>query len=95
MYSCRLLSAFIGLHCILILYHVYISPLAIYISDTPLIGCVVLPILCLSTLMKYSLRPKKQITLGFKNCSKKQVILPYLESACACKNQLVPNMDNK
>ena len=38
MYSCRLLSVFIGLHCILILYHVYISPLAIYISDTPLIG---------------------------------------------------------
>jgi len=35
MYSCRLLLPFIGLHCILILYHVYISPLAIYISDTP------------------------------------------------------------
>ena len=45
--------------------------------------------------MKYSLRPKKQVTLGFKICPKKQVILPYLESACACKNQLVPNMDNK
>ena len=42
----------------------------------------------------YSLRPKKQVILGFKICPKKQVILPYLESACACKNQLVPNMDN-
>jgi hypothetical protein len=39
--------------------------------------------------------PKKQVTLEFKNCLKKQVILPYLESACACKNQLVPNMDSK
>ena len=43
----------------------------------------------------YSLRPKKQVILGFKICPKKQVILPYLESACACKNQLVPNMGNK
>ena len=39
--------------------------------------------------------PKKQVILEFKNCPKKQVILPYLESACACKNQLVPNMGNK
>ena len=30
----------------------------------------------------YSLRPKKQVTLGFKICPKKHVILPYLESAC-------------
>ena len=44
MYSCRLLSVFIGLHCILILYHVYISPLAIYISDTPPDWSVVFPI---------------------------------------------------
>jgi len=44
----------------------------------------------------YSLRPKKkQVTLEFKNCLNKQVILPYLESVCACKNQLVPNMDSK
>ena len=39
--------------------------------------------------------PKKLVILEFKICPKKQVILPYLESACACKNQLVPNMDNK
>jgi len=39
--------------------------------------------------------PKKQVILEFKICPKKQVILPYLESACACKNQLVPNMGNK
>ena len=38
---------------------------------------------------------KKQVTLEFKNCLKKQIILPYLESVCACKNQLVPNMDSK
>jgi len=49
MYSCRLLSAFIGLHCILILYHVYISPLAIYISDTPLIGVCGVPHIHLPT----------------------------------------------
>ena len=42
----------------------------------------------------YSLRPEKQVTLAFKICPKKQVILPYLESASACKNQLVLNMDN-
>jgi len=42
----------------------------------------------------YSLRPKILVILGFKICPKKQVTLPYLESACACKNQLVPNMDN-
>ena len=30
----------------------------------------------------YSLRPKKQVTLEFKICPKKHVILPYLESAC-------------
>ena len=38
---------------------------------------------------------KKQFILGFQNCRKKHVILPYLESACACKNQLLPNMGNK
>ena len=43
----------------------------------------------------YSLRPKKLVILGFKIYPKKQVILPYLESACAYKNQLVPNMGNK
>jgi len=98
MYSCRLLLPLLHLLAI----HVYrFSTMYtqahwLYISVTPpLIGCVVLLILCLSTLMKYSLRPKKQVTLGFKICSKKQFILPYLESACACKNQLVPNMDNK
>ena len=40
----------------------------------------------------YSLRPKKLVILGFKIYPKKQVILPYLESACARKNQLVLNM---
>jgi len=44
----------------------------------------------------YSLGPKKQVLLGFNIYPKKQVILPYyLESACACKNQSVPNMGNK
>jgi len=43
----------------------------------------------------YSFRPKKQVILGFKICPKKQVIFLYLESAYACKNQLVPNKDNK
>ena len=43
----------------------------------------------------YSLCPKKQVTLGFKICPKKQVILSYLKSVCACKNQLVPNIDNE
>ena len=43
----------------------------------------------------YSLRPKIQVTLGFKTCPKKQVTLRYLESACTCKNQLTPNMENK
>ena len=47
------------------------------------------------TFIFYSLHPKKQVILGFKNCPKKQVILSYLESACACKNQLVLNMDSK
>jgi hypothetical protein len=37
----------------------------------------------------YSLRPKNQVILGFKICPKKQVTLPYLESA------LLPNMGNK
>jgi len=37
---------------------------------------------------------KKYIILGFKFYPKKQVILSYLESTCACKNQLVPNMGN-
>jgi len=39
--------------------------------------------------------PKKQVILGFKICPRKQVMLPSFESACACKNQLVPNMGNK
>ena len=39
--------------------------------------------------------PKKQVILAFKFCTEKQVILPYLESAYTCKNQLVLNMDNK
>ena len=45
----------------------------------------------------YSLRPKKQVTLGFEICPKKQVILLYLESACACKNQfyLLVNLSYK
>ena len=43
----------------------------------------------------YSLRPKKQVILGFKIYPKKQVTLPYLENACAYKNQLLPNMGNK
>ena len=43
----------------------------------------------------YSLRPKILVILGFKICPKKQVTLLYLESTCACKNQLVPNMGNK
>ena len=43
----------------------------------------------------YSLRPKKQVILGFKICPNKHVILPYLESVYACKNQLVPNMGSK
>ena len=38
-------------------------------------------------------------TVYFRNCFfthvQKQVILPYLENIYACKNQLVPNMDNK
>ena len=34
----------------------------------------------------YSLRSKKQVTLRFIICPKKKVILPYLKSACACKN---------
>ena len=42
----------------------------------------------------YSLRPKILVILRFKICPKKQVTLPYLESACECKNQLVSNMDN-
>jgi len=44
---------------------------------------------------KYSLHPKKQVIIGFKICPQKQVILLYLESACTCKNQLVPNMGSK
>jgi len=44
--------------------------------------------------VRYSLRPKILVILGFKICPQKQVTLLYLESACACKNQLVPNMDN-
>ena len=42
-----------------------------------------------------SVPKKKQVTLGFKICPKKQVTLSYLESVCACKNQLVLNMGNK
>ena len=38
--------------------------------------------------------PKKQVILGFKICPRKQVILLYLESACTCKNHLLPNMDS-
>ena len=49
----------------------------------------------LSCHMYYSLHPKKQVILGFKICPRKQVILPYLESVCACKNQLLPIMGNK
>ena len=37
---------------------------------------------------------KKQVILEFKICPKKQVILPYLESARACKNKLESNMAN-
>jgi len=48
-----------------------------------------------TTTEEYSLHPKIQVILGFKIWPKKQVILPCLESACACKNQLVPNMVNK
>ena len=42
------------------------------------------------------LLPPSQNTshLGFKICPKKQITLLYLESTCACKNQLVPNIDN-
>jgi len=43
----------------------------------------------------YYLRLKKQVILGFKFCPKKHIILPYLESAYACKNQSAPNKDNK
>ena len=42
----------------------------------------------------YFLRPKILVILKFKICHKKQVTLIYLESIYACKNQLVPNMDN-
>ena len=42
----------------------------------------------------YSLRPKILVILGFKICPKKQVTLLYIDNACACKNQLVLNMDN-
>jgi len=38
---------------------------------------------------------KKQVILDFKICPKKQVILPYLESTYACKDQLVLNMESK
>jgi hypothetical protein len=41
------------------------------------------------------LHPKKQVILRFKICPKKQVTLPYLESACACTNQLLPSIGNK
>ena len=44
---------------------------------------------------RYSLRPKILVILAFKFYPKKHIILLYLESACTCKNQLVPNMDNK
>ena len=44
---------------------------------------------------EYSLRSKIQVILGSKNCPKKQVTLPYLESVCACKNQLLPSTGNK
>ena len=36
--------------------------------------------------------PRKQVILGLKICPRKQVILLYIESAFACKNQLLPNM---
>ena len=39
--------------------------------------------------------PKKKVILGLKICPRKQVILLNIESACACKNQLLPNMGNK
>ena len=49
----------------------------------------------LVSLIYYSLRPKNKVILGFKICPKKQVILPYLESAWTCKNQLVLNMGDE
>ena len=33
--------------------------------------------------------------ISIQNLSKKQVTLFYLKSACACKNKLLPNIDNK
>ena len=45
--------------------------------------------------MIYSLHPKKKFILGFKICPRKQVIFHYLESACGCKNELLPNMINR
>ena len=47
-------------------------------------------------LLHDSLCPKKKtVILEFKLFQKKQIILFYLENACARKNQLVLNMDNK
>ena len=55
----------------------------------------VLKTTCILLTKTYSLRPKNHVTPGFKIYPKKQIILPYLESACACKNQLMLNMGNK
>ena len=42
--------------------------------------------------MLNTLRPPKTNHFRIQNLSQKQAILPYLESACARKNQLVLNM---
>ena len=47
------------------------------------------------SIFSYYLHLKIQVALGFKICPKKYAVLPYLESASACKNQFVPNMANK
>jgi len=41
----------------------------------------------------YTLSVQKKIILGFKTYPEKQIILPYLQSICACKNKLVQNMN--
>ena len=57
----------------------------------------------LNTLLTFSLLTivstlsvlKSKSLWNLKFIQKKLVILPYLESTCACKNQLVPNIGNK
>ena len=46
-------------------------------------------------LLRDSLCPKKNSYSKIQTVPKKQIILFYLENACARKNQLVLNMDNK